>query len=180
MYASNGNAQRARWAVMWVYVSKRGSRKLFRKDFRDDYASAEELYLRARQANKPYATLACVNMGFPPPEPLRPRLVRKRGRIAGTNKKKIVTVMFDPLREKNLTGELWCPYCRQLRTFIMKKNVQIDNIRFREPRYVCPICKISHRDFNVRHWNPTAAIHMDSSIASIGRARAPRRRRVSA
>lgn len=156
---------------MWIYT-KRGKRRLFRKNFGDDLASAEELFHKALKAEKPYATLACVNMGFPPPVELRPRTVTKRGRVRGSRKIKTVRVEVAPLRELNHRGILWCPHCRQTRTFVFSRTAEVDGIHMDYPRYVCPICKISHRDYNVRRYNPTAAMHMDSSLAA--RQRAPR------
>lgn len=165
MFITNGAAERARWAVMWIYV-KRGRKRLFRKDFADDIASAEELFHKALEAKKPYATLACVNMGFPPPVKLRPHSVRKKGRDKRTRRIKTVLVEVSPLKELNLNGTLWCPYCRQLRKFVLRKTATVGSVHMVDPRYACPICGISHRDHNVRLWNPTAVLHMSSSLAA--------------
>lgn len=172
MLASPSTPSRARWAVMWIH-SKNGRNKVFRKDFGDDLASAEELFLKAYDAGKAHATLACVNMGFPPPTELRPHTVTKRGRDKRTRKVRKVTVQVEPLKELNMQGKLWCPYCRKLRPFVLKKSAMISGIKLQDSRYVCPICGVSQRDYHVRLWNPSAVIHMDSSVAS--RSRAPRK-----
>ncbi len=178
MIATKDAPQRARWAVMWVAVN--GRRRVIRKDFKDDLASATELYLKAHDAGKPYATLACVNMGFPPPMELRPHTVWKRGRNKRTRKIETVKVLVRPLRELNMEGKLWCPYCRQIRKFVLRKRFELDGIVVDDPRYICPICKISNRDHHVRYWNPTADIHMSSALAALTRRpRTTRRRRRS-
>lgn len=158
---------------MWIAV-KGEKRKLIRKDFGDDYASAEELYLRVREAKKVAATLACVNMGFPPPVHLRSHLVTKRGRDKRTRKIRTVTVEVQPLKQLNHEGKLWCPYCRALRPFVLRRTATVRNVKMQDTRYVCPICGVSHRDHNVRLWNPTAALHMASSVASLTRRRSSR------
>jgi hypothetical protein len=169
MYASSGTPSRARWAVMWVYRSKRGKPTVARKDFGDDVASATELYLKARDSGKKFATLACVNMGFPPPVELRPHNVVKKGRDKRTRKIRIVTVHLQPMKDLNHEGKLWCPYCRELRPFVLRKTAVYKGIMMRDPRYVCPVCTVSHRDHNVRLWNPTAVMHMDATVAPFTR-----------
>lgn len=163
---------------MWVYV-KKGHKKVFRKDFGDDLASATDLYLRAHDAGKPAATLACVNMGFPPPKHLREHTIKKRGRSKRTRKIVTVEVNIQPLKELNLQGKLWCPYCRTLRPFILRKTYKLHGMPVHDPRYVCPICGISHRDHHVRYWNPHAALHMGSALSAHTRrsTKTPRRRR---
>lgn len=181
MLAVDGAPSRARWAVMWVYVNKKGSRKVYRKDFGDDYASAHTLYMKAHDAGKPALTLACVNMGFPPPVELRPHQKRMVGRDRNTRKRKIVLVEVKPLKELNLQGKLWCPYCREMRPFVRKDFLEHNGIRWYEPTWMCPICKTSHRDYHVRYWNSTAVIHMDATTAVNTRRKRPpgttRRRR---
>lgn len=168
---TRGSVGRSRWAVMWIASNGR-KRKLIRKDFGDDYAGAKALYNKAMKADKPYATLACVNMGFMPPAELRPRKVRKKGRMKGTRKIKIVEVVVDPLKELNLQGKLWCPYCCELRPFVKKRGFYHRGIWVDEPGYHCPICGVSHRDYHVRHWNRTVVYRMDALVAR--RTRAPR------
>ena len=174
MINTKGAAHRARWAVMWVGTKGKKRGRLIRHDFGDDYASAHELYMKAHDAGKPYATLACVNMGFPPPQKLRPYTARKRGRSKRTGRIKTVEVFVQPLKELNMQGKLWCPYCRQMRPFVLKKVHRVNGIPIHDPLYVCPMCKVSQRDYHVRLWNPTACLHMDSSLASTRRG--PRRR----
>lgn len=179
MINTNGAPRRARWAVMWVYSDGKRT-KLARKDFKDDYVSAERLYFKARQAGKRAATLACVNMGFPPPVELRPYTKVKRGRDKRTRKIRTVTVEIHPLKELNLTGKVWCPYCRTLRSFRLQKVFVERGIRVADPRWICPICGVSQRDHYVRYWNPTAAAHMESSLSVTRRSRTtkkPTRRR---
>lgn len=157
---------------MWI-GSKNGHRKakLIRKDFGDDLPSAEELYRKVLFAGRKAPTLACVNMGFPPPKELRPYTVTKRGRDRRTRKIRTVTVDVQPLKQLNAEGKLWCPYCRKIRPFQLKKTATVHGVHVRDTRYVCPICGISQRDHNVRFWNPTAALHMESSLS---RTRAPK------
>lgn len=159
---------------MWVASNGRKS-KVVRKDFGDDFASARKLYLKARDAGKASPTLACVNMGFPPPVSLRPHTIRKKGRDKRTRKVRVVYVNVEPLRELNLQGKLWCPHCMALRPFVLRKTFKLDGIRVTDPRYVCPICGVSHRDHNVRVWNPTAEIHMSATLAT--RSRTPKKAR---
>lgn len=155
-----------------MFIStKGGKRRVIRKDFKDDYVSARSLYIKAIEAEKPYATLACVNMGFPPPEELRAYTVTKRGRDKQTRKIRTVTVEINPLKELNMQGKLWCPYCMELRPFRLRKNMTLNGIRVNEARYICPICGVSSNDFNVNFWNPTASIHMTASLSSMKRTR---------
>lgn len=177
MFATEGAPQRARWAVMFI-STKGGKRRVIRKNFGDDFASARDLYDKARDAGKPYATLACVNMGFPPPLELRPRMVNKRGRSKRTRKIITIQVEVNPIKELNLQGKLWCPYCITVRPFVLRKHVLLHGIKVKDPRYVCPICGISSNDHHVRVFNPTASIHMTSSLSSRTRTpKTPTRRR---
>lgn len=177
MLTTNDASSRARWAVMWIAVNG-SKRRLIRKDFGDDYAGAHKLYLKAHDAGKPFHTLACVNMGFPPPKELRPHEKRMRGRDKHTRKIRTITVTVEPLKDLNHEGKLWCPYCREIRPFTLKRGFEVDGIPVHEFGFHCPICKISHRDYHVRKWNPTAVMHMDGIVAGTPRARkTPTRRR---
>lgn len=170
MITTNDASNRARWAVMWIAV-KGNKRRLIRKDFGDDYASAHALYLKAHDAGKPFHTLACVNMGFAPPAELRPYTKTMRGRDRRTRRIRTVEVEVQPLKDLNREGKLWCPYCRELRPFTLKSGFMVGDIRVSEFGFHCPICKISHRDHHVRLWNPTAVMHMEGIVAAKPRAR---------
>lgn len=119
------------------------------------------------KGRRPGATLRCTNFGFPPPDEFRPYakkmkkrldppLIIRRGRKRYAKHFEIVEVMFDPMKEKNKAGIYWCPYCREFRRFKLRSIARVDNIRIQDRAFVCPMCKVTHRDFNVRKYNPVA------------------------
>lgn len=166
-------ADYTRWRVSWI-VRKKGKLVVVEKEFGDDLTSALRLYMKAKNAEKPFATLICKNVGWPPPVALRPydrwEVVKRDGK---KYKRKVHEV---PLDIRNGEGVFWCPYCRELRTF--RRYAE-----FRGSKHVvlkCPICGISHRDHHVRKWNPLAARMPDhierQTRRSNGRQRTRRRR----
>jgi len=152
----------ARWEVIWW--SKKG-RRFIVKEFGTDLYEATKLYVHVKSLSAPLATLRCCNVGFPPPEGKRPYMkkylkkekVRVNGRLR--TKKKIVEIYTEPMREINLKGVWWCPYCREWRKFKLQ-----DGAMFNEEYFVpgegmyCPVCQVSHRDHHVRKWNPQAQL----------------------
>lgn len=162
MFAANNAGERAKWQVLWVHDGR-----IIEKRFDDDFKAATDLYLKAKASGRKNVTLRCCNMGFPPPERLRPhvvevkvlldppKIVRRNGKRYRKNfqLKKMLKV---PLKGLNAEGIWWCPYCRELRRFKLTKSFLIDGIRIAETRHVCPMCGISHRDHWVRKYNPIA------------------------
>jgi len=171
VYAVNNAPDRARWEVLWV---KDG--KIQRHECGTDLGEAIRVYTLVK-GKRAGATLRCKNMGFPPPEELQPRLVKykqkvelprpkivRRGgkRYRQTHEVIVKEGRFVPMKKRNAEGIWWCPYCRELRRFVKKKVIGVPAskngkvIRFKEPGMYCPLCGISHRDHNVRKWNPIA------------------------
>lgn len=149
----------ARWEVIWW--SRKGKRFIV-KEFGDDLASAEDLYLRVRSLGAPFVTLRCCNVGFPPPEKYRPyikKMVRKE-RVRRKIKRTIVEIEVIPMIEVNLKGVWWCPYCRQMRKFRrldgMTYEDQSGSYYLKGVVYSCPVCRITHTNHHVRKWNPQA------------------------
>lgn len=141
-------AARARWEVIWVH---NGSLK--RRKFGADLAAAVEHYTKAVQASKRGATLRCCNIGFAPPEHLRPheRVVKLKGR------KKPTKVRVTPMRKLNRErGLWWCPYCMHLRTFVHRKSTTVEGVKMRIDAWGCQVCGITTRDTHVQQWNPLA------------------------
>lgn len=142
----------AKWEVLWV--TTKGGKRIVSMDFDDDFVAALELYLKAKQAEKPLATLRCKNVGFPPPE-------KCEGKMAGYNKQ----------------GVWWCPYCMQLRRFEKRGWTEVDDTPFSsEPTYFCPICDISQYDGHVIRYNPLAR-KLQNARRTRGRKRSGRRRK---
>lgn len=150
MLSQDGTAQRARWEVRWLAKGR-----IVSKNFGTDFAGAMALLQKALAANKNGATIICKNMGFPPPERLQPRHVRTVKRNA-RGRKETVEGFVRPMRRLNATGIWWCPYCAKLRKFVRKTGFVVSGVRVNEPGYHCPLCEISHRDANVKKWNPVA------------------------
>jgi hypothetical protein len=166
---------RARWSVMWV-AKKKGKLYIIEKTFENDFAAATELYLKVKRAGKPMATLRCMNVGFPPPERLRPHyetraevVVRRNNQGRRKKYKRRIEVEVIPLSELNLKGVWWCPYCRELRRFEHWDGVATDGSFFQtiktskpgffmNPGMYCPMCGINQNDSHVRRWNPQAAL----------------------
>lgn len=153
----------ARWEVIWW--SKKGKRFIV-KVFGNDLAQAEDLYAKVLMARKPFATLRCCNVGFPPPEQYRPYVKKmvKKERVKRSGKyrikKTIVEVDVTPMEEVNLKGVWWCPYCRKMRKFRKESGVTYRDATgdyFLEGGvYQCPVCEITHMNHHVRKWNPHA------------------------
>lgn len=150
MLLSSDPTARARWEVLFVY---RG--KVCRKKFGTNLPDAIS-YLTKAMAKGPLlnsVTLRCTNMGFPPPEKLRPheKLARRPGR------KKPVPVRVVPMNKLNRErGIWWCPYCMKLRKFVRRTHAMVDGIQVADKAECCPMCGVSHRDHHVRRWNPVA------------------------
>lgn len=158
----------ARWEVIWWNKKKK---RFTVMEFGNDLASAEALYARVCASSKPFATLRCCNVGFPPPEKYRPyqwtekvktgtTIVKRRGKRYRKTKYREVVHDVDPMIEVNLKGAWWCPYCRQMRKFRRQ-----DGMTFTDRGHTyyldgvvwcCPVCRITHTNHHVRKWNPTA------------------------
>lgn len=186
MYATQGNAQRARWEVIW-----RGTKRLVHKDFESDLASALELRDKLIAGGRTLVTLRCMNMGFAPPdkwadhdeEPFEilERVVRVKvgGRVRNKvkrYKKPLPPELILPrtyrvrMHGANVKGAWWCPYCIKMRRFVKRggtPNTEIlgtydgSPVAWKmperdEPHMACPVCNVSHRDANVMHYNPLA------------------------
>lgn len=148
MYATNGNAQRSRWEVLWI---KKG--RVVGKDCGADFAEALRIYGLALQAGKKGATLRCKNMSFAPPEKYADHetIVVTRG---GKRYKKTVViypyVYHHRMTEMNLKGIWWCPYCVKMRRFTKKDRIT-------GPVMECPMCKASNQLGTVKMYNPHAS-----------------------
>lgn len=190
-------ADRTRWSVMWV-VKKKGKLYIIEKTFENDLSSAMELYDKAKRAGKRMVTLRSMNVGFPPPERLRPRyeqrkvdtgktkLVKKGGKTRRKRIVRTVEVEVVPMSELNLKGVWWCPYCRELRRFEHWDGVKTDGSFFKgirdskptfmlHPGMYCPMCGINQNDSHVRRWNPQAAL-LEFRINTSKRRRGGRRK----
>lgn len=147
----------ARWSVLWVVRRNGRPPRIVEFPFENDLRGALELYVKAK-GKKPFATLRCANVGFPPPEKYRPyeRAVVKRVKRDGRTIKIKDYTTVEPMGTLNLRGMWWCPYCREFRKFQHQDGFHFHG----QPIYVegvhCPICGISHRDHHVRKWNPQA------------------------
>lgn len=153
---------RANWEVLWI---KDG--RIQRKDCGHDLVEALRIRDLALEGGRKAVTLRCKNFGFAPPVELQPRVVtvkvpldppkiiRRNGkRYKKTHERK--DMLKIPLKQKNVEGIWWCPYCMKLRRFKKTNSFKVDGITVRDVRHVCPMCGISHRDHNVRRWNPVA------------------------
>lgn len=128
---------RARWEVIWWNKKKRQFTTI---EFDNDLASAEELYAKVLAAEKPFATLRCTNVGFPPPKKYRPRVVKGQEVI--------------PLLAINQRGIAWCPYCRQMRKFRKQDGFELDGIWVDAAGRYCPVCEVSADNYRVKRYNP--------------------------
>lgn len=152
-----------RWEVIWI-STKTGRKRVIVQEFDTDLKGALDLYVRAKAAGKPFATLRCCNVGFPPPEKYRPhyvtvktgeyKIVRRGGKRY--RKPKYKTVWYTPLHKVNLKGIWWCPYCREFRKFMKQSGARSEGVFIASEGMYCPICQISHRNSHVRKWNPKA------------------------
>lgn len=164
--------ENARWEVIWWNKKKK---RFTVMPFGDDLAEAEALYRQVVQAAKPFATLRCCNVGFPPPEKYRPythtervrtgtKIVKRsvKGKVKRYRKVVYKEVEHEviPMIEVNLKGVWWCPYCRQLRKFRKQDGMTLSDrghdYYLDGTVYCCPVCRITHRNHHVRKWNPQA------------------------
>jgi hypothetical protein len=142
---------RAKWSVIWV--SNEGEIKRIRCD--EDMAHAQELFGKAARQGKRAATLHSDNVGFAPPDKFADVETIPIGRSKRTKKIVYRTEVIEPrqfnvkMLKLNRRGIWWCPYCIRLRKFKLQRRAEVDGIK-------CPLCKISHRDGNVRRYNPIA------------------------
>lgn len=163
----------ARWEVIWW---NKKQKRFTVMEFGNDLASAEDLYSKVVAAGKPFATLRCCNVGFPPPEKYRPyewtekvklgtKIVKRRrdGKVNRYRKTKYKEVLHEetPMIEVNLKGAWWCPYCRKMRKFCKQDGRTFTDKDGREyyldgAIWCCPVCRVSHTNHHVRKWNPTA------------------------
>jgi hypothetical protein len=154
--------QRAKWQVLWVK-----DRQVYHKDFNTDLMEAMRVYHLLKEAGRKGVTLRCKNFGFPPPAKylphekkmkrrLDPPRIIKRGRKRYRQNYEVVTVIINPMKERNKQGIWWCPYCQQFRRFVKQYEMKVDHVRVPDVALVCPMCRTPHRDMNVRKWNPIA------------------------
>jgi hypothetical protein len=170
----------SRWRVAWIAKGR-----VISKDFGTDLMSALELYDKAKAAEKRGATLICINFAHDPPEKYRPHVVRKvkKDIVVRRGKRKvvkeIVTGRVRPMKKLNAEGVWWCPYCIKFRKFQFKTAVKHEGLRLPEPGFYCPMCGISHKDWNVRQRNPIAEriYNEPGKLMKSGRGQSRRRRR---
>lgn len=166
--------ERSRWSVIW-YVPQR---KAFKEtEFGCDLAGALDLYTRALAAQKPHCTLRSQNVGFAPPERLRPHTRTKVvvRTIKGRRRRVKEDYTVEPMRALNTKGVWWCPYCMKLRRVQKQDGVLVEGIYVAAEGWYCPVCGTSHRDGHVRKWNPQAQM---LEFRTIRRPTTRRRRRV--
>lgn len=179
MLVTDNTPERAKWQVLWIK-----DRRIIDKRFGDDFKGATDLYLKVKQAGRKGATLRCTNMGFAPPEHLRPQEVMakvpldppkivRRGGKRYRKRYELKRMLKVPMKKLNAEGIWWCPYCRELRRFKKTNSFKIDGITVRETRHVCPMCGVCHRDHNVRKHNPVAT-KLFYQLEEAPRRRAPR------
>ena len=156
------------WSVLW-YSPKKD--KIIEKLCGNDFAEALRVYNLARDGGKQRVTLRSCNVGFPPPESFREiRLIPVED---ARGKQKWVRRLVKMVAA-NKKGIFWCPYCITFRKFEIVQIRQTEWGPEEDESLICPMCGISHRDFHVRKWNPTAA-RMYGSF----RKRRPKKRRRS-
>jgi hypothetical protein len=116
------------------------------------------IYWAAKKAEKPFATLRCKNVGFPPPPKYQVQDKLKKRYVWKGGKKKIdrYYVTVDPMLTVNERGIWWCPYCREMRKFLKQGGFRYEDVYVSEGGKHCPICGTSHRDYWVRKFNPAA------------------------
>lgn len=145
----------ANWKVGWVHKGK-----VHLKWIGTDFQEALRIRDLAVQKGRKSVTLICANFGFEPPPELKPQMKKfiKKERIKRKGKTRIRKFVVEreiiPMRQKNLEGIWWCPYCVKLRKFVFKESFVHEGQRVKDPGYYCPMCGISHRDGTVRKWNP--------------------------
>jgi hypothetical protein len=157
---------RARWQVLWVARRKSGKLAIVENDFEHDLKAAIELYIKAKRAGKPFATLRCCNVAFPPPAKYMPYSETKKETLRdsrgnpvrrnGKKVKKVVTYDVKPMVTMNLKGITWCPYCMEFRRFQKYEQFRWEGIVVPKERICCPICGISTEAGAVRLYNPEA------------------------
>lgn len=135
---------RATWEVRWVH-----DRKIILVNYKDDFAEALRIYTKAIASGRRDVTLRSRNVGFAPPQRLRPY-------TKSPSRREPEPPLIDPLEHYNHRGWWWCPYCIHLRKFGKRNGFYMGRIWVPEPGYCCPMCGISHRDNAVKTWNPLA------------------------
>ena len=137
----------AKWSVFWR--NKKG--KFVRKRFYEDLQGA--LRFMRDNPDRPVLTLHSDNLGFPPPRRITHfeehgwTVVKRKGK---RYKKRVVTIV-NRMHDYNQKGIWWCPYCIQLRRFEFAETE-------RGPEMFCPVCGCGNYLFEVRRYNPHAAI----------------------
>jgi hypothetical protein len=145
---------RANWQVVWVSKGHK-----IAKDYGDDFVEALRIYTLAVKAGKAHTTLRCKNFGIPPPKRWRPHM--EEYKIRGD--RQVHERWVEPIRKANLRGLWYCPYCGGFRRFVKRKGFRTQGVRVDQSGYHCPMCNISHRDSNVRKWNPVARKVMNTT-----------------
>lgn len=150
-----------KWSVLWV-VPTDGGYRIIQHECGNDLGEAVRLYSKVVAAGKRFPTLRSDNVGFPPPEQLRPYTARVRNKlwVKGKRQKGVYKYKFVdrvPMAKRNRVGVWWCPYCRELRRFQQLGAFMIEGVPVPDKDgHYCPICGVSHRDWHVRKWNPVA------------------------
>lgn len=179
MYATEANATRVRWQILWVSKGR-----VHRKDFDHDLSAAVELYTKLLIGERKGVTLRSCNMGFPPPDKYADWetdrfeiITRGRKRY----KRPLPDLLIEPREYRhrmhaiNVKGWWWCPYCMKLRRFERReghigkvvpgfhegKAVEWVMRAWSDPHMACPMCGASHNDWNVAHYNPIAARYQE-------------------
>lgn len=145
---------RATWEVRWVR-----NRRVVVVDLKGDFAEALRIYTKAVKAGLSDATLRSKNVGFPPPQKLRPYIYKRTKNSDG--------VRIVPLYHYNLHGWWWCPFCIHLRKFVHRNGFMYAGQWVPEPGYHCQMCGISHRDGHVAKWNPHAVRHQTDGVRAV-------------
>jgi hypothetical protein len=123
----------AKWEVLWV--TTKGGKRIVAYDCGEDFVEARRIYLIARDAGKPFATLRSKNVAFPPPE-------QKLEKMMAFNRR----------------GAFWCPYCMEMRRFEKLDGFHSESGAWVEVAqyYCCPMCGISLKHSLVASYNPLA------------------------
>lgn len=142
------------WEVFWVAVKGR-KKVIIAKDFGNDITAAVDLYMKAKAAKKPFATLRCKNVAFPPPAKYQPRVVIERKKVRKNGKIFIrrTEILVTPMTIVNHRGVVWCPYCREFRRFMLQDGFRHEGIYVPKAGYYC-LCGITSENGMVRKHNP--------------------------
>lgn len=168
---------RSKWEVFWV-ARKEGRSVIVAKDFDNDLTGAMALYMKAKSAEKPFATLRCKNVAFPPPKKYQKyiEIERKKVRRKGKIYIKKIQMEVDPMVIANHRGAVWCPYCREFRKFRKQDGLRFEGIYVPKPGYYC-ICGIDSENGMVRMYNPNPPRVVQRTRRSNGAKRRGSRRR---